>query len=314
MIRLVFSLIVALFVVVGADAHNPKEFRKLRQKINFIWASDLDRGGCYDQKVVANMMALVATKMKPECIISTGDTHHDRGVKSATDPRWQTHFEDIYSHKALQIDWMPVIGNHEYMGNTQAVLDYSKMNPRWTLTERYYTRVFSKGGISVRFIVLDTTPLIDKYRKKGYIERHPDIPFQDKEAQIEWLEKVLNEAKEDWIIVAGHHPILADTNKDQSERKDMQKIVEPILRRHDNVDMYICGHVHTFQHLRRRSTDFDYIVNTSAAQSRSVERTKRTRYCSEEAGFSVITVGKRSLQVHMIDKNGNVLHTIKRTK
>ena len=119
----------------------------------------------------------------------------------------------------------------------------------------------------------------------------------------------MSSAKEDWVIVAGHHPILADTKKSKSEREDIQKAVESILRQHSNVDMYICGHIHTFQHLRRRSTDIDYVVNASAAESRSVRMTRRTKYCSEEPGFSVITAGKKSLQVHMIDKNGNVLHT-----
>jgi metallophosphoesterase superfamily enzyme len=309
--RFFLSLIAILFIVTGTNAHNPNEFRKLKQKINFILASDLDRSGCYDQKIIADMMATVAAKIKPECIISTGDTHHGKGVKSATDTRWKSHFEDIYSHKKLQIDWMPAIGNHEYRGNVQGLLDYSKVNPRWTITDRYYTRVFKKGGVSIRFVMLDTTPLIAKYRDS---QKYSDAAEQDRSDQLDWLKKVLSEAKEDWVIVAGHHPILADTKKNKSERLDMEKSVDKILRKHSNVDMYICGHIHTFQHLRRRSSNIDYVVNASAAESRSVKITSRTKFCSEEPGFSVITVGKKSLQLHMIDKNGNILHTIKRTK
>ncbi|MBO4936656.1 MAG: metallophosphoesterase [Alistipes sp.] len=312
--RFFLSLIAALFIVAGADAHNPREFRKLKQKINFIWASDLDRSGCYDQKVIADMMATVAKKIKPECIISTGDTHHGRGVKSATDPRWKTHFEDIYYHKPLQIDWMPVLGNHEYMGNTQGFLDYSKVNPHWTIPDRYYTRVFKKGGVSIRFVMLDTTPLVEKYRTGKHAKRYPEAAEQDKQEQLDWLKKVLSEAKEEWVIVAGHHPIYADTKKNKSERKDMEKSVDKILRKNENVDMYICGHIHTFQHLRRSRSHIDYLVNASAAESRSVRMIKHTKFCSDEPGFSLITVGKKSLQVHMIDKNGNILHTVKRTK
>ena len=48
--RLLLSIVAALFVASGASAHNPKAWRKLRQDINIFWASDLDRGGCYDQK------------------------------------------------------------------------------------------------------------------------------------------------------------------------------------------------------------------------------------------------------------------------
>ena len=200
------------------------------------------------------------------------------------------------------------------MGNVQGFLDYSKENPHWTITDRYYTRVFKKGGVSIRFVILDTTPLVEKYRNGKHHQRYPEAAEQDKQEQLDWLKKVLSEANEEWVIVAGHHPIYADTKKNKSERKDMEKSVDKILRKHENVDMYICGHIHTFQHLRRSRSHIDYVVNASAAESRSVRITKHTKFCSEEPGFSVIAVGKKSLQLHMIDKNGNILHTIKRTK
>ena len=41
-----------------------------------------------------------------------------------------------------------------------------------------------------------------------------------------WIDSVLANAKEDWIIVAGHHPIYAETPKDDSERLDMQKVFQ----------------------------------------------------------------------------------------
>ena len=31
------------------------------------------------------------------------------------------------SHPELMIDWFPILGNHEYRGNTQAVLDYTNV-------------------------------------------------------------------------------------------------------------------------------------------------------------------------------------------
>ena len=309
--RTLLAILAALFIASGATAHNPKAWRKIKQNINFLWASDLDRSGCFDQKVVANMMGEMAKVVKPECIISTGDTHHGNGVKSAHDDDWKEHFEDIYNHPKLMIDWMPAIGNHEYNGNPQALLDYAKINPRWTMPARYYTRVFQKGGISIRFVILDTTPLINRYRES---ESYPDAREQEKEPQLQWLDKVLSEAKEDWVIVAGHHPIHADTDKPKVERTDMRETVNAILREHDNVAMYLCGHIHNFQHLRDKDCDIDYLVNSSASYSRKVKRTKRTVYCSSEPGFSVITVSKKRLSVHMIDKNGNILHTINKTK
>ena len=94
----------------------------------------------------------------------------------------------------------------------------------------------------------------------------------------------------------------------------MRKSVDKILRKHKNVDLYICGHIHNFQHLRDKGSHIDYIVNASASEGRSVKQTKRTKYCSPSTGFSVLTASKHKLALHMIDKNGNVLHTVKRTK
>jgi hypothetical protein len=113
--------------------------------------------------------------------------------------------------------------------------------------------------------------------------------------------------------VAGHHPVYADTKKPKIERDDMKEAINSTLRKH-KVAMYICGHIHSFQHIRRKGYDIDYLVNSSASWARDVKQTKDTKYCSNEAGFSVITASKKRLSVHMIDKNGNILHTVNKTK
>ncbi len=37
----------------------------------------------------------------------------------------------------LMIPWRPICGNHEYRGNTQAVLYYFKISRRWRIDEKY---------------------------------------------------------------------------------------------------------------------------------------------------------------------------------
>jgi DNA repair exonuclease SbcCD nuclease subunit len=309
--KILLLIIAATLTISNVAAHSPKKLRKLKQEINFIVASDLDKHGCYDQKVIAELMGETAKQIKPCAIIVSGDTHHGNGVKSATDNDWKERFEDIYTHPSLQIEWYAALGNHEHRGSTQAVIDYSRLNHRWNMPSRYYTKVFQKGSLSIRLVVLDTTPLIEKYRRN---EKYADASLEDKEVQIEWLDSVLSKATEDWVIVVGHHPIYADTKKDKTERSDMKSAINETLRRYNNVSFYICGHIHNFQHLRSKGGDIDYIVNSSASESRSVKITKRTKYCSPETGFSIITAGKKSLALHMVDKNGNILHTVRRDK
>jgi metallophosphoesterase superfamily enzyme len=283
----------------------------MKNDVSIFVVSDSGREGCYDQQIIARLMGEIAGRIKPKCIISTGDVHHGNGVKSVKDNDWQQNFEDVYTHPKLNMEWHSALGNHEYRGNTQAIFDYSKVNPRWNTPERYYTKVVEAKGTSVRFVIIDTTPLIERYRSSS---KYPDCGIQDKEAQLEWLKNVLREAKEDWVIVAGHHPIHADTKKSKSERSDMRNSVDNILRKYKNVDMYVCGHIHNFQHLRDKKSHIDYIVNSSGAESRDVKSTKRTIFCSGETGFSVISANEKELSLYMVDKNGNILNTVKRKK
>ncbi len=166
-------------------------------------------------------------------------------------------------------------------------------------------------GVPIRFVMIDTAPLIDKYRNES--ETYPDACKQDMDQQLAWIDSVLTVAKEDWVVVIGHHPIYAETSKDDSERSDMQKRLDPILRKH-KVDIYACGHIHNFQHLRVPGSDIDYVVNSAGSLSRKVKPVEGTLFCSPEPGFSIFTADKKELDMHMIDKKGKVIYTVKRTK
>ncbi|WP_044268601.1 metallophosphoesterase [Bacteroides timonensis] len=281
-------------------------------KFNFYVANDLGRNGYYDQKPIAELMGVMAENgADPEFVLATGDIHHFEGVRSVNDPLWMTNYELIYSHPELMIDWFPLLGNHEYRGNTQAVLDYSNVSRRWTMPARYYTKAFENDGMTLRVLWLDTAPLIDKYRNDT--ETYPDACRQDYRKQLAWADSVLTAAKEDWVIVAGHHPIYAETSKSDTERRDMQARLDPILRRH-KVDMYICGHIHNFQHIRVKGSDIDYVTNSAGSLSRKVKPVEGTLFCSPEPGFSIVSADKKTLVLRMIDKKGNVLHTVTRKK
>lgn len=300
-----------LFVAVFSMAQTPVDWKKLTGTVSFYMCNDMGRNGYYDQKPIAELMGQMADVVDPECVFAAGDVHHFEGVASTSDPLWMTNYELIYSHPDLMLPWYPILGNHEYRGNTQAVLDYSKVSRRWEPAGRYYTKVISDDGVSVRVILLDTSPLIDKYRTDT--EQYPDAVKQDMQKQLRWLEATLKSVKEDWVIVMGHHPIYAETGKSDSERLDMQKRVDPILRRY-NVDIYACGHIHNFQHIRMAGSNIDYVVNSAASLSRKVSPVEGTQFCSSEPGFSVINATKTTLDLHMIDKTGKVLHTIHRQK
>lgn len=286
---------------------------EVEDNFNFIVANDLGRNGYYDQKIIAEQMGETAGEIGIEFVAAAGDIHHFEGVASVNDPLWNTNYEYIYSHPELMLDWYPVLGNHEYRGNTQAVLDYSSVSRRWCMPARYYDKSFEVGdSSSLKVVFIDTAPLIDKYHKESE-ESYRDVAAQDMEAQLHWIDSVLNASHETWKIVIGHHPVYAQTPKDEIERENLQQRLDPLLRKY-GVDMYIAGHIHNFQHIKVSGSDVDYVVNSSASLSRKVSEIEGTQYCSPEPGFSVVSVSDKDLNLYMLDKTGHVLHTVTRTR
>lgn len=311
---LIILLVIAasLLLNITANAQTPEQWKTLKGDVNLFIANDLGRNGYYEQKTIAELMGVMGETIGPEAVVAAGDVHHFEGVVSTQDPLWMTNYELIYSHPELMITWLPVLGNHEYRGNTQAVLDYRNISRRWEMEGRYYTKVYDDNGVSIRLVLIDTTPLINRYHNSS---TYPDVDSQDIDAQLKWIDKTLNEATEDWVIVAGHHPMYADTKKDLIEQKDMQERLLPILQRYKSkVAMYVCGHIHNFQHIRRGNDGIEYVVNTSASLARKVNPTEGTIFCSPAEGFSVVSATKKQLNLYMIDKKGEVIHKVEKTK
>ena len=305
-------IVLAAFVTIAANSQTATEWKECAKgNVRLIVANDLGRNGYYDQKPIASLMGEVADGMGPDAVLALGDIHHYGGVRSVSDPPWTTNYEPGYAHPEPLIDWMPMCANHEYRGNRQAMIDYSGVSRRWNMPARYYTRTFESKGTTVKVVFIDTTPLIDKYRNDA--EQYPDACKEDMDKQLKWLDSVLSAAEEDWVLVAGHHPVYAETSKAEYERADMQRRVDAVLRRH-KVDMYLCGHIHNFQHIRAKGSDIDYIVNSSASLSRKVKPVEGTQFCSGETGFSLVTADKKALNLYMINRDGKVLHTVTRNK
>ena len=309
--KLFWTCCLSLSVLV-AFAQDASAWKALEKPVNFLLANDLGRNGYYDQKPIAELMGQLAENVDIEAVVAAGDVHHFEGVRSVNDPLWMTNYELIYSHPELMIPWYPVMGNHEYRGNTQAVLDYAQVSARWEIPARYYTKVLENDDVTVRLVMIDTAPLLDKYRKD--VEKYPDACRQDMDKQLAWMDSVLTAAKEDWVLVVGHHPIFADTDKSDAERLDMEKRVDTILRKHKNVNMYLCGHIHNFQHIRKPGSAIVYVVNSSGSLCRKVKAVDGTQFCSGESGFSLVSADKKELCLHMINKDGKVIYTVRQAR
>lgn len=318
----IITLLILVFAIAFQSAGQnktesvvPKDAEALAKfdgHFTFMIASDLGRNGYYDQKPVAEMMGVVASISDPEFIALIGDAHHFQGVASVHDPLWNTNFEWIYKHPELMMTWHPVLGNHEYEGNTQAVLDYGTISRRWEMPARYYAITEEvTDDVDALMLFIDTVPLIDKYRRSH--DEHPDAATQSMERQLAWIDSTLSVSDAKWKIVMGHHPIYAGTTKSKSERTDLQERLQPILDKY-GVDFMVSGHIHTFQHIQVTNSKIDYFVNTSASQTRQVIKINGTQFGSPDSGFSLCTAKENELIMTFVNKEGKIIYQYSRKK
>lgn len=91
-----------------------------------------------------------------------GDNFYSSGINGdASNFRFRTTFEDVYTSEALQIPFYVVAGNHDHLGNVTAQIEYSKLSSRWTFPSPYYKKSFSfdngrGGNTTFDLIMIDT--------------------------------------------------------------------------------------------------------------------------------------------------------------
>ncbi|MFN8438315.1 MAG: tartrate-resistant acid phosphatase type 5 family protein [Cytophagales bacterium] len=315
--KIVLLLITFSHILIFAQKKKPALFSaKNIEKDAFVFfvIGDWGRNGEYNQMEVANAMKSCAKIADPEFIISTGDNFYTYGVASTQDPQWTNSFENVYKGNDLQIDWHPVLGNHDYHGNTQAQIDYTKISRRWVMPSAYYT--FTKetdDNSKIRFMFIDTNPFVKKYRKK--LEEYPDLAKQDTTKQWQWIDSVLttsNTAKEDWKIVIGHHPIYS-SNPKHGDTKELHHTLKPRLE-NNKVHAYFCGHDHDLQHQKPQNSFVDYFLSGAGSETRPSAKHEHTLCAESVPGFAIVSIKENKLTLYFINSKNEIVYQYTRIK
>jgi tartrate-resistant acid phosphatase type 5 len=281
-----------------------------KKAFNFLIVSDWGWNGYKHQQEVADQMTKTADSVGAKFIASCGDNFQISGIASTQDPLWMTNFENIYKGLSLQTEWFPVLGNHDYKGSPQAEIDYSKISRRWRMTEHYYTFVKKvNDSISVRFIFMDTPPLVTEYYKNP--GEYPEITKQDTAKEMKWLKGVLESSKEQWKLVFGHHPVYS-ASKTHGNTKEMIDRVKPLLEKY-HAQFYFCGHDHDFQHLHEKGKNVEYIVTGTGGEPRPASTNDLSVFSKSEAGFSVVSLKADSLNICFVGTSGNIIYSFGRS-
>ena len=248
------------------------------------------------RRVAAAMGGVAQESGSPLAIISTGDNIYPDGVESARDTLWASTFENVYTHPAIQVPWIAVLGNHDYRRNPQAQIDYGKKNQRWIMPNRYFRHVVvGESGVEVEVIGIDTQQLLQ--RSDGWKQ------------QMEWLAQSLQKKTTTWRAVVGHHPL-----RSYGHYGDTPWLVQHVLPllRNGGVDFYASGHDHDQQIVVVPGDGVVSLVTGAGGGCRSTRWGEHTVAAATNGGFSVADFNSDQLRLSLVSADGRIMgsHTI----
>lgn len=279
--------------------------------VNFLVIGDWGRNGAYFQQQVAHQMSKAAATVSADFIVAVGDNFYPNGVQSTQDPNWQFSFENIYKAYTLHCNWYVALGNHDYRGNIQAEIDYSKISRRWQMPATYYSKKIKlKNDEELLLVVMDTNPFIDAYYGKED-EMEKNVRSQDTAAQRQWLQKTLSDTSSSvkWKIVVGHHPMYSGGKRVKSKDTEDMKRKFQALFDDTKVNAYICGHEHDLQVIKPAGHYTTQFLSGSGCEIRPSGSTDGTQFFASKPGFMSFSIDERKMLIQVIEANGKVLYT-----
>jgi tartrate-resistant acid phosphatase type 5 len=250
--------------------------------IRVLAISDFGTGQA-EQKLPADTMLKYHRTHPFDFGITLGDNYQDDGAHSPTDSRWQEYWASHYQQ--LGIPFYVSLGNHDWGSpdGPAAEILYSQKSVAWRLPAPYYT--FTAGF--VQFYALNTVLM--------------------SEAQLLWLRDELEKSTAKWKVVYGHYQVYSAVRGDNDEL--IMRLL-PILQQ-NHVDVYLCGHEHLFQRLKREGGVNFFVNGAAGGGARTVEKRgyQGLQFVAEkEQGFTVLEADGANLTVRFIAEDGRQLY------
>jgi len=224
-------------------------------KIRFLALGDWGKNTTIQENV-----AKLLEQSPCDGVLVLGDNFYEFGVESVHDPLWQDIFLNVYKNRT--VPWYPILGNHDYMRNPQAQIDYSLQDVLWRFPNRYYDNTFYWGpdpSDSVHIIAIDTFDMapIESHTMSSFINTPKILSGMDTDAQWAWLHQTLHSSRSRYKIVMGHYPVFSH-GLSHGNNKELIENLKPILDKY-NVDIYLSGHDHCLDYQKINHTH--YIVS-----------------------------------------------------
>lgn len=273
------------------------------QQVNFLVIGDWGRDGDGFQTKVATQMVKVARAQPINFVVSVGDNFYEEGVRTTHDRQFTTSFEHVYADSSLQVPWYVALGNHDYQGDPQAQIDYTRVSPRWHMPAPYFSVVRKiDDSTTVELFIIDTTPFVTEYKAEPKYAR---VAHADTRPQVRWLDSALAASTAQWKIVFGHHPVYSASPK-HGNTPELVRYVKPLLEKY-HAQVYVAGHDHNLQDLH--TTAVEYFISGGGSEARPAGHSVRSRFSATSAGFLSVQLTPTTLRARFINPAGATLYT-----
>ncbi len=270
-------------------------------KLQFIVIGDWGEKGIFYQKQVAFAMNKIIREEKVDFILTAGDNFYPAGVNDINDSHFKESFEDIYPFAQL-IPWYITLGNHDYMGDIQTLINYSDKNLFWIFPSPYY--YFEKnysGKKRALFIVTDTNEFIDFF---GFYYRSY-MKGESRINQLNWMNTNLKNNFFQWKIVIGHHPIYSAGQ--HGDTKALQgKFLDNL--ENNNVDIYFSGHEHDLQYLKNPNIKTHFFISGAGSKLREIKSNPYSIFFASEPGFAITTLEEKEATIRFINQDAKEIY------
>lgn len=262
------------------------------------------------QKKIAKVMGKFADSREVKFVLGLGDNFYYEGVKSVDDPRFGATFEHVYTNPSLKAaTWYMIAGNHDHASNVSAQIAYTKVSRRWHFPHFFYSKVMQIPGSSktMQIVMIDTTLLCCKNHRNL-----KNLPSQ--QDQLKWIERTLRDSTADYLIVAGHHPVLSAGIHGSTPY--LVSKLKPLLEEND-VTVYLSGHDHNLQHLKEEHSNVHYFVTGNGNFYSPLEGHKwrvqgSLKFFNGQSGaFTLLEATPEFLKISQIDDNGKEVYKAK---
>lgn len=220
------------------------------QKVSFSAVGDWGGVGKPPYNVPWNLrvgrsMNRMAGKHGTDMILLLGDNFYYDGVRSVDDPRFNQTYHKTFDDKQRNLKNTPMFaqtGNHDYHRNVSAQILYTQVDDRWTFPDYFYQIDHpALKDNSIEIYMIDTMNLRNEKSKDLDDQKFVD---ELKAKQLAWLEESLAKSTADFVIVAGHHPVVSVA--EHGSTSQLVDELKPILEKYQ-VNFYLCGHDHNLQ-------------------------------------------------------------------